>query len=216
MDVEQIKRNLLLVEDEIIVSALLSEVLQNSGFEVRSANNAIEASNLAKGFDPDVAVIDINLGHGANGVELAYILSETYPGIALLLLTKHPDLRTAGFKDEELPLGCGFMRKDLVKDPKSLLQAIEKVISNALMMRQVDYPGKPLGSLTSTQVEILRLVSKGYTNAAISEQRKTSQRAVEQLLNSIYKSLGIDVKGSLNPRVEAVRQFISAAGTPDR
>jgi DNA-binding NarL/FixJ family response regulator len=70
--------------------------------------------------------------------------------------------------------------------------------------------------LTIAQVEALRLVAQGYTNAEIAKRRNTSVRAVEQLLGAVFSTLQIDVDGPINPRVEAVRRFISAAGTPER
>lgn len=209
-------RNLLLVEDEPLVASLLGEFLEGAGFEVALAHNAIEATKLASKIDPDIAVLDINLGQGASGVELAYILDQKYPGIALMLLTKHPDLRTAGFNENDVPAGCGFIRKDLISDSDSVINAIEGVVANNNKVRQDVDPGRPLSKLTSGQVDVLRLVSQGYTNAVIAKQRNTSIRAVELMLNAVYTNLGIDVDGDLNPRVEAVRQFITAAGTPKR
>lgn len=209
-------RNLLLVEDEPLVASLLGEFLEGAGFEVALAHNAIEATKLASKFDPDIAVLDINLGQGASGVELAYILDQKFPGIALMLLTKHPDLRTAGFNENDVPAGCGFIRKDLISDSDSVINAIEEVVANKNKVRQDVDPGRPLSKLTSGQVDVLRLVSQGYTNAVIAKQRNTSIRAVELMLNAVYTNLGIDVDGDLNPRVEAVRQFITAAGTPKR
>lgn len=209
-------RNLLLVEDEPMVATLLGDFLKTSGFEVRVAHSAIEATRLAAKFDPDLAVIDINLGIGANGVELAYILDQTYPGIALVLLTKHPDLRTAGFNPQDVPAGCGFVRKDLITDSESVLEAIEQVIANKSKVRQDVDPARPLSSLTSAQVEMLRLVAQGFTNASIAEKRKTSVRAVELMLATVYQTLNIETDGEINPRVEAVRRFIEAAGTPER
>lgn len=209
-------RNLLLVEDEPLVASLLGEFLEGAGFEVAVAHNAIDATKLAAKFDPDIAVLDINLGQGASGVELAYILDQKFPGIALMLLTKHPDLRTAGFNENDVPAGCGFIRKDLISDSDSVVNAIEEVIANKYKVRQDIDPGRPLSRLTSGQVDVLRLVSQGYTNAVIAKQRNTSVRAVELMLNAVYTNLNIDVDGELNPRVEAVRQFITAAGTPKR
>lgn len=210
-------RKLLLVEDEPMVAGLLSESLMSADFEVRVAHSAIEASELAAKFDPDIAVIDINLGLGASGVELAFILDKKIPGIALMLLTKHPDLRTAGFSQSDVPDGCGFIRKDLITDTESMVEAIESVIgSRQKQPRQDGDPERPLGQLTRTQVEVLRLIAMGYTNAKVAEERGTSLRAVELVLEEIYRLLEISDDSDINPRVEAVRQFITAAGTPNR
>lgn len=199
-----------------MVAALLKETLEAAGFEVLIAYSALEAKARAKQFDPDIAILDINLGAGPSGVDLSFLLHKSYPGIALALLTKHPDLRTAGFNKEDVPPGCGFIRKDMVTNSQHILEAIESVIASTENFRQDGDPSRPLGKLTSAQVKALRLVAQGYTNAEIAKRRNTSVRAVEQLLASVFTNLQIDVDGPINPRVEAVRRFISAAGTPER
>jgi DNA-binding NarL/FixJ family response regulator len=209
-------RKLLLVEDEPMVAALLQETLEAAGFEILVAYSALEAKSTAKQFDPDVAILDINLGAGPSGVDLAFLLHESYPGIALALLTKHPDLRTAGFNENDVPPGCGFIRKDMVTNSQHIVEAIESIVASKEHFREDGDPSRPLSNLTSTQIEALRLVSQGYTNAEIAKRRNTSVRAVEQLLAAVFSNLQIDVDGPINPRVEAVRKFISAAGTPER
>lgn len=209
-------RRLLLVEDEPMVAALLQETLEAAGFEILVAYSALEAKSTAKQFDPDVAILDINLGAGPSGVDLAFLLHKSYPGIALALLTKHPDLRTAGFNKDDVPPGCGFIRKDMVTNSQHIIEAIESIVASKEHFREDGDPSRPLGNLTSTQIEALRLVSQGYTNAEIAKRRNTSVRAVEQLLAAVFSNLLIDVDGPINPRVEAVRKFISAAGTPER
>jgi DNA-binding NarL/FixJ family response regulator len=209
-------RRLLVVEDEPLVAALLQEALSGAGFTVVAAHSAAEAKKAAKDFDPDIAVLDINLGSGANGIDLAFVLQATYPGIALVILTKHPDLRTAGFSKNDLPPGCGFLRKDLIRDSKHIVSAIEEVIAKPSNVRQDSDPQRPLAKLTSAQIEVLRMLSQGHTNAAIAAKRGTSIRATEQLINLVYLGLGIPVDGDINPRVEATRLFINATGMPDR
>jgi DNA-binding NarL/FixJ family response regulator len=60
------------------------------------------------------------------------------------------------------------------------------------------------------------MVSQGYTNSEIAKVRRTSVRAVEQVLNAVFNTLEISVDGELNPRIEAVRKFIAVAGIPER
>lgn len=212
-----IKRTLLIVEDEPMVAALLADSLATENLEIRTAFSAEEATRAANKFDPDIAIIDINLGRGINGVDLAFILHKTHPGIALLLLTQHPDLRTAGFSSDDLPPGCGFMRKQEVKSRRDIINAINSLVAtDPAEFRQDINPYRPLADLTPTQVEVLRMVAQGFTNQEIARQRNTSKRAVESVLNAVFLTLGIDSADGINQRVEAVRIFISAAGTPPR
>lgn len=77
-------------------------------------------------------------------------------------------------------------------------------------------PESPLTKLTRVQSEILRLTALGLTNGAIARYRSTNERTVEQRLQSVYQALGISINTDVNPRVEAVRRYIMAAGIPVR
>ena len=70
--------------------------------------------------------------------------------------------------------------------------------------------------LTPKQHEVLRLMALGYTNAAVARLTNAAESSVERWAAGIFKALGIDTKGDINPRVEAVRRFIGSAGLPER
>ena len=54
----------LVVEDEPLVASLLHQVLKDAGFSVQSCNGAVEARAIVREFDPDGALIDVNLPDG--------------------------------------------------------------------------------------------------------------------------------------------------------
>lgn len=209
-------RNLLIVEDEPLVAGLLRDSLAENDFTIEVAHSSRAATEITRNFDPDIALVDINLGRGANGIDLAFILNKQHPGIAILLLTQHPDLRTAGFDENDLPRGCGFLRKDEVRSTEDILYAISALVQANKDVRQDGAKARPLARLTNKQIEVLRMVAQGYTNAEIARRRETSVRAVERMLTSIFILLEINDLPEINPRVEAARMFIEIAGTPDR
>jgi DNA-binding NarL/FixJ family response regulator len=211
-----LSRRVLVVEDEQLVSALLEQTLQSVDFVTSRAQNAVEAKRQIGIFDPDIALLDIDLGPGANGIDVAHILAKQHPDIAILFLTKFPDLRSAGLKLEDLPPGCGFLRKELVGNTEYLVNAIDSVLGERPKVRDDLRPDRPLSVLTKNQIEALRLLASGYTNAEIARRRDTSVSSVEQLLNTTFKNLGIQATDDINPRIEAVRIFIQAAGIPNR
>ena len=86
-----LQRRLLLVEDEMLMSALLADSLKNANFAVETAADAAAARKAIKTFDPDIMLIDIFLGSGPNGIQLANAVSQTNPEIGLLILTKYQD-----------------------------------------------------------------------------------------------------------------------------
>ncbi len=210
-------RRVLVVEDEGFTSGLVCAALRGGGFEVRAAASAAEAKREVADFDPDAAVIDVGLGVGPSGVDLAHVLHHQSPGIALLLLTKLPDLRAAGYTEADLPDTCGLIRKEAVTDADLLVKAVEDALADQVqrMKGQVDQ-ASPLASLTPTQFAVLRLVAQGYTTPRIAEMRGTTISAVEKVLGSIYDALKLDKEDGISRRVEAMRIFIEHAGLPPR
>jgi DNA-binding NarL/FixJ family response regulator len=210
-------RRLLVVEDEPLTAALLTQILASTGFIVESVCDVAGARQAVRNFDPDCVLIDISLGPGPSGADLAYALAEERPDIALLFLTRHPDLRTAGLSKDDMPAHCGFVRKDLVQDADYLLQAIEQVLRDqSREVRHDNDPHRPLGDLSEQQVEILRLMALGYTNDAIAQMKGAGRSTVERWVAGILKTMDIDPRGAVNPRVEAVRRYVLVAGIPDR
>ena len=210
-------RRVLVVEDEAFTSGLVCAALRGGGFEVRAASSAAEARREVASFDPDAAVIDLNLGAGPNGVDFAHILTHQNPGVALLLLTKMPDLRAAGYTEADLPPTCGFIRKEAVTDADLLVQAVENALADQVqrMKGQLEQ-ASPLAVLTQTQFAVLRLVTQGYTTPRIAEMRGTTTSAVEKVLGSIYDALEIPKDDGISRRAEAMRIFVEYAGLPSR
>lgn len=211
-----VMRRVLVVEDEPLVATLLSDSLTRRGFDVRVAHSASAGVKSAENFDPDIAVLDINLGHGATGVDLAFILQQKFPGVAVVFLTQHPNLKTAGYSARDMPANCTFVRKDLVTDGDAVFDAIDAAVSDRKKVGTAELPSTALDRLTPTQLDVLRMIAQGFTNSEIARRRKTSLRAVEHLLAAIYAELAVDRHSDLNPRVEAVRIFIDLAGSPAR
>ncbi len=54
--------------------------------------------------------------------------------------------------------------------------------------------------------------AQGFSNDAIARERGTTERATEIQLRNIYRALGVDDDPNVNPRVEAVRRYLSATG----
>jgi DNA-binding NarL/FixJ family response regulator len=210
-------RRLLIVEDEPLMSSLLAEALSLHGFNVQVAADVLEAKAAVRDFDPDAALLDISLGDGPSGLDLAHVLSKQRPDIALLFLTKHADARAAGLSATDLPPNCGFLRKDKVRDTTYLLENLEAVLAEREDMARDDKdPANPLAALTAKQLDVLRLMAMGYTNEFIAQYKQASLSSVERWIIQIFRDLTIDTKGPINPRVEAVRIFVSASSLPER
>ncbi|MEY2675052.1 MAG: hypothetical protein RL102_318 [Actinomycetota bacterium] len=210
---QQDARRLVVVEDEPLVQDLLVQELGRAGFEVRAASSSSAARQLVAEFDPDVMLLDVDLGSGPNGIHLAHVLHETRPDIAVLILTKYPDARSASRDGIELPPNVGFLRKHLVSDTAYLLKALEKVLADkSLEVRQDSNASNSLKVLNDRQFLVLQLLAEGYVNNEIAKRLGTSTKSIERYLVQIYEALDLAQDSTMNPRVAAVRKYFAEIG----
>lgn len=209
-------RRLLVVEDESLMASLLCEVLESHGFEVHVAASASEARKEMITFDPDAALLDIMLGDGPSGVALGHLIRQEYPATAVLFLTRYPDAASAGVSGDQIPAGCAFLIKDRIADGAYLLDAIESTLRDSPREYRQDLTAnRALRRLTPSQQAVLRMIAQGLTNAAIARRRGSSESAVEQLVAAIFRNLDLEQGAEINPRVQAARLYIAAAGLPE-
>jgi DNA-binding NarL/FixJ family response regulator len=211
------ERKLLVVEDEALMASLLAESLRAANFIVQTVQDAATARKAIDLFDPDILLLDISLGDGPSGVHLAHAVHETRPDIAILILTKHTDAKSATADGLDLPPNAGFLRKHLVNDMTYLLNAIEKVLSDQYgEVRQDEPVTHAITLLGKRAMKVLHLLAQGYQNTEIASRMNLSVKSVERWIEIIYRELEIESKGTINPRVEAARKYYLIAGISQR
>lgn len=209
---------MLVVEDESLLRDLICTALTARGFDVASAASPVEAARQFRAIDPDGIVMDINLGPGPDGFDLAQGFLEEETGVAIVFLTNMPDPRFAGRSATDLPSGIAYLRKGAVRDVGVLVRAVDGAIRGEVDpgMRHDRDPRRPLASLTPAQVELLRLIAMGKTNQQIAEIRGTTVKAVERMVTRACTALGVDEAPDTNRRVQAARRFIDLTRQPLR
>lgn len=209
------RRRVLVVEDEPLMSSLLSDVLSEHGFNVCTAADVSAARREIDEFDPDMLLLDVSLGDGPTGIHLAHAIRLSRPDIAILVFTRHTDIASATNDGLELPPGVGFLRKHLVSDQAYLIEAMERVLHEQEdLVNEEQKIGDAFAFLGANGSRTLRLIAEGYDNEEIARRCGVSRKTVERWIEQIYRDLGIDTKGLLNPRVAAVRRFFFAVGVP--
>ena len=79
-------QTLMIVEDEALVSILLRDELQNAGYKVLDLTDGFDAAlEVAKANKPDLALVNIRLARGDDGIELSKHLKGL--GIPVLLIS---------------------------------------------------------------------------------------------------------------------------------
>lgn len=209
-------RRVVLVEDDNLTRMILEEVLSQGGFEVQSAKNASDAETLCLKFDPDAVVLDVDLGTGPNGFDLAESLRISSPGVAILFLTHLPDPRFGGRNLESIPANCAYLDKNKLTQSRVLLDAIDAVLRGKLSEIPRDHhdPNRPFSKLSASQIAVLRMIALGYSNQQIASERNTSIRAVYGLTSRAMLAIGSDDDIEGAGRVVAARSYMLVAGIP--
>jgi len=209
-----LQRTIVVVENESLLRDLIARSLETAGFDVSTAANAADAKRAVKATDPDICVVDVELGPGPNGFDLADYLAREAPDVGVVFLTNLPDPRFADRDTKTVTQKQAYLRKSQLVDSKELIEAINAV----LMEVDVDHYRhdqnleRPLAALSRRQISVLKLVAEGHSNNQIAEERGTTVRAVEGMVSRIFTALGVDAQGVGNARVEATRMYLSAAG----
>jgi DNA-binding response OmpR family regulator len=96
---------ILVVEDDFLLGSMIEEALRNAGYAVVGiAIDSQQALALASSDCPDIAVMDIHLANGDDGVDTAIALAGTC-GVRSLFVTAHTDDATQSRAEPARPLG---------------------------------------------------------------------------------------------------------------
>jgi DNA-binding NarL/FixJ family response regulator len=202
----------LIADDQALVRSGFRMILEaRADLEVvGEAENGETAIELARELEPDVVLMDVRMPV-LDGVEATRRLLEGGSEARVIILTTF-DLDEYVF--EALRAGAsGFLLKDV--QPAQLVEAIRVVASGEALLapsitrRLLDRfaasldaslrtPPPELDSLTPRELEILRLIAAGLTNAEIASELFVSETTVKTHVSSVLHKL------NLRDRVQAV------------
>ena len=217
-DVEAIRRaprRAMLVEDDAFTRTLLADMLGGNGFDTRACASSREALEAFETFDPDVLVVDIQLERPPNGAQLAHALYARAPYLGVVVISQYPSPSAANV-NSPLPPGAAFVHKGRIDSADVVLQAIESVMDDGIAPATISAGAGEslLGRCSASQIELLRMITLGYSNERIARERSTTLRAVEQLVHRTYDRLGLAADQDGNARVLAARAYVAAFGLP--
>lgn len=206
-------RRVLIVDDDPLVATLVESLLSARGFATSSCGDATTARQRVAEFDPDLVILDVNLGGGPTGLQLGYVLARLHPELALMYLTRYPTAVIADRAMAEHARHHAVLSKDDVHDADVLIAGVEDALRGRRRGAELDVArDEQMSSLTRTQWEVLGLVADGLTNSAIAERRNTSERAVEKQLRQIYEILALQSGREVNARVLAALRYRNSMG----
>lgn len=201
----------LLADDHAVVRAGIRQFLEQADdIEViAEADDGEIAKQYIEQFHPDVAVLDIQMPK-SSGIDVIRWSRRTHPEIGLLVLTAFDD---DPYIVAVLQAGAnGFVLK--TAEPDEIILAVREVhkgnstldpkITKKIIAQITENKNQGLiEQLSERELEVLKLVSVGYTNKAIAVQLGISDRTVQGHLARIYNKL------EASNRTEAVMKAVS-------
>ena len=151
--------------------------------------------------EPAVLVLDLNMG-GESSLDAIPELLEASPSTAIVVLTMQDD---PAFAREAMRAGArGYVLKEAANS--ELVQAVYTVLEGgtylqpklgAQLAAQSSEPAGPEHDLSERELEVLRLIALGHTNAEIADSLFLSVRTVESHRAHIQQKLRLSSRAEL-------------------
>ena len=191
--------NLVIVDDDVLVTTALKTILEAQGKGEISVtgigHNGNEAISLYRSLNPDVLLMDIRMKE-KSGLDAAQEILSEFPKAAILLLTT--------FSDDEYivkALNSGVKGYLLKQDYASIMPALRAVYSGQTVFGQEIVSKIPgliqkkenfdysVCEINEKEKEIIRLVANGYSNKEIAAEMYLGEGTVRNYLSSILDKL---------------------------
>ncbi len=192
---------IVLADDHAVVRRGLRMVLENEPDVevVAEAGDVDSARRYVRGHHPHVLVLDLNMP-GESSLEAIPKLREEAPETQIVVLTMQQE---PAFAREALGAGAlGYVLKEAADD--ELVEAVRRAAAGESYLNPrlgariaaAPPPGPP-DDLSEREVDVLRLIALGHTNAEIAEQLYLSVRTVETHRAHIQQKLRLSTRAEL-------------------
>lgn len=211
-----------IAEDHYLVREGTRRLLADSGeVEVLAAvSDAAQLLDAVREHGPDAVLTDIRMppGHHMEGIAAAHEIRRTDPRVGVVVLSQHADASYAMDLLRYGTSGLAYLLKDRLGDVDQLLTAlrtvcaggsvIDPMVVDSLVALRARDTGSALAALSPRELDVLREMAQGKTNAGIEQALFLSASTVEKHVNSIFGKLGLAEEPMVNRRVTAVLTYL--------
>lgn len=199
MQTEKEKIRILIVDDHALVADAWKLILNSiENFEVIGTKESAEdALIFCLAQKPDIVLMDLNL-KDSNGFDATESINNQLAKTRIIGLSMHDDVSVV---KRFLALGAkGYLSKNSKKE--ELVAAIESVmLGNTFVSAEIkdkifmdfslNTENQQKKELTTKEIEIVKLITKGLTSKEIADQLFLSPRTIETHRHNILKKLNL-------------------------
>ncbi len=214
------RTRLILVDDDPFTRMMLASVLTNLSYDViGAAPSAPSAMRIARELKPDIAVVDLDLGEGPTGVDLAHGLRMLLPAIGIVMLSTYAEPRLLSPNQNSLPTGSLYVVKNTVVEPgvleRALQLSVDPLVQDGTLSLTATQQENAADLLTDLQINLMRMVAAGYSNAEIARRRSITVSSVEKAVARLIRQLNLRATLDQNQRVMIAKIYHQLTGAKD-
>lgn len=209
----------LVVDDSVLIRAGITRLLTARGHAVEEAETVDEAHAAAREMAVDVAIVDIRLPPSFTDEGLRLARDLRAGGTPILVLSQYVVSAYATTLLAAGQAGCGYLLKERVLDAAYLDSALRRIqaggtVVDPALAESVTDAARRLNTvdrLTDRELEILALLTQGFSDRGIAEQLVISIHTVGSHTQRIFRKLGIPDGAGDNRRVLAALTFLESS-----
>jgi DNA-binding NarL/FixJ family response regulator len=177
---------ILIVENEVIVADNIQIVLQKQGYDVLEPALNYEQALISIAQDqPGFIILDINLGKGKSGIDVANYLKKNHD-IPFIFLTAYSDPDTLKNAMDSHP--SGYLIKPFAKS--EIKPSIEVALIN-FKLRKKEIRTNIMDSLTPMEIALIKLIAEKKTANEIAETLNLAKGTVKNYRHRICEKLNL-------------------------
>jgi two-component system, NarL family, response regulator DegU len=194
----------LIVDDHLLFRQGLRALLEHSNdvHVVGEADNGEDGIRLCRALQPNVVLMDLNLGEGMDGVQATRQILQEAPQTHVVVLSTH-------FSEEyALPAMKAGAKSYLVKSTgiDNVIRAVKLAATGGSMIDPLLTPvimseyrrmngqrteRAKSGGLTERDIALLKLLAAGYNNRQISDELSLAESTVKNNLSALFQKIDV-------------------------
>ncbi|MCQ2534694.1 MAG: response regulator transcription factor [Clostridia bacterium] len=201
------KIKVLICDDQYLPRQLFTMIVNGSDkyTVVKELQTAYAAPDFCKNNEIDLVIMDIVMNDGSNGLDAAEQIKNINKDIKILIVTSMPESK---YLERARKIGVdSFWYKEV--EGEQLIEVIDKTVNGESVFPDsapsVDIGWAKSSDLSSRELDVLRLMTKGLTDQEIAEELSLSYETVRTHVKRMTSKTGLTrVKLAIEARAHGI------------